>query len=81
MWREIAHGPALFFFTALVHLMLIGYVFWRIAQRLPAEPDQRVHFAEAAIVAQTVLPIEPAAVSAETAEQAKEEERDRKAAG
>jgi hypothetical protein len=38
-----------------------------------------VHFAEAAIVAQTVLPIEPAAVSAETAEQAKEEERDRKA--
>jgi MFS family permease len=77
-WREIAHGPALFFFTALVHLMLIGYVFWRISQRLPPEPDQRVHFAEAAIVAQTVLPIEPAAVSAETAEQAKEEERERK---
>jgi MFS family permease len=81
MWREIAHGPALFFFTALVHLTLIGYVFWRISRRLPPEPEQRVHFAEAAIVAQTVLPIEPAAVSAETAEQAKEEEPDRKAAG
>jgi MFS family permease len=80
MWREIAHGPALFFFTALVHLMLIGYVFWRISQRLPPEPEQRVHFAEAAIVAQTVLPIEPAAVSAETAEQAKEEERERQEA-
>ena len=37
----------------------------------PAEPDQRVHFAEAAIVAQTVLHIEPSAVSAETAQQAK----------
>ena len=80
MWGEIAHGPALFFFTALVHLMLIGYVFWRISQREPPEPDQRVHFAEAAIVAQTVLPIEPAAVSAETAEQAKEEERERQEA-
>jgi MFS family permease len=77
-WREIAHGPALFFFTALVHLMLIGYVFWRISQREPPEPEQRVPFAEAAIVAQTVLPIEPAAVSAETAEQAKKEERERK---
>ena len=80
MWREIAHGPALFFFTALVHLMLIGYVFWRISQRLPPEPEQRVHFAEAAIVAQTVLPLEPAAVSAETAEQAKEEDRERQEA-
>jgi hypothetical protein len=30
-----------------------------------------VHFTEAAIVAQTVPPIDPATVSAETAEQAK----------
>jgi MFS family permease len=74
LWREALSGPALFYFTATVHVMLVGYVMWRMSQRVPAEPDQRVHFAEAAIVAQTVLPIEPAAVSAETAAQAREEE-------
>ena len=58
-----------------MHVVLIGYVVWRMSRRVPAEPDQRVHFAEAAIVAQTVLSIEPSAVSAETARQAKEEEQ------
>ena len=71
LWREFVSGPSLFFFTASVHVVLIGYVVWRMTRRVPAEPDQRVHFAEAAIVAQTVLPIEPAAVSAETAQQAR----------
>jgi MFS family permease len=80
MWSELAHGPSLFYFTAVVHLALTGYVFWRISQRVRPEPEQRVPFAEAAIVAQTVLPIEPAAVSAETAAQAKEEERERQEA-
>ena len=75
LWREAMGGPSLFFFTAAVHIVLIAYVLWRMAQRVPPQPEQRVHFAEAAIVAQTVLPIEPAAVSVETAEQAKEEAR------
>jgi len=75
LWREVLNAPSLFFFTAAVHVVLIGYVVWRITQRVPADPDQRVHFAEAAIVAQTVLSIEPAAVSAETAKQAEEEEQ------
>src|SRR5262249_43373126 len=67
LWREAFSAPSLFYFTAAVHVMLIVYVIWRMSQRVPVEPEQRVHFAEAAIVAQTVLPIEPAAVSAETA--------------
>ena len=75
LWREVLNAPSLSFFTAAVHVVLIGYVVWRITQRVPADPDQRVHFAEAAIVAQTVLSIEPAAVSAETAKQAEEEEQ------
>jgi MFS family permease len=70
IWREILNAPSLFFFTACVHVLLIGYVIWRISQHERPEADQRVHFAEAAIVAQTVLPIEAAAVSAETAQQA-----------
>jgi MFS family permease len=74
LWREALDAPSLFFFTAAVHVILIGYVLWRMSQRVPPEPEQRVNFAEAAIVAQTVLPIEPAAVSAETAAQAREEE-------
>jgi MFS family permease len=73
VWRELMNAPSLFFFTASVHVGLIIYVGWRMSQRTPPEPDQRVHFAEAAIVAQTVLPIEPAAVSAETAAHAVEE--------
>lgn len=74
LWREALDAPSLFYFTASVHVMLIGYVMWRMSQRVPADPDQRVHFAEAAIVAQTVLSIEPAAMSAETAAHAREEE-------
>jgi MFS family permease len=77
MWREVAHAPSLFFFTALLHLVLVGYNAWRISQRVRPEAEQRVHFAEAAIVAQTVLPIEPAAVSAETAALAKEADEQR----
>lgn len=61
--REITNTPSLFYFTAAVHVMLIAYITWRMGQRQPAEPEQRVHFSEAAIVAQTVLPMEPAAVS------------------
>jgi hypothetical protein len=71
LWRWFMDGPSLFFFTASVHVVLIGYVAWRMTRRVPVDPDQRVHFAEAAILAQTVLPMEPAAVSAETAQQAK----------
>jgi len=63
--REVAGVPLLFFFTASVHVVLIGYVFWRMAQRLPPEPEHRITFTEAAIAAQTVLPIEPAAISGE----------------
>lgn len=68
LWRELLGSPSLFLFTACVHVALIGYVAWRMTQRAPQEPEHRVHFAEAAIVAQTVLPIEPSAVSAEAAE-------------
>jgi predicted MFS family arabinose efflux permease len=79
LWKEAVSGPALFFFTAAVHVLLAGYIVWRMLQRVPAQPEQRVNFAEAAIVAQTVLPIEPAAVSAETAERAKREHEEQAA--
>jgi MFS family permease len=61
--RELMNTPTLFFFTAVVHLMLIGYVVWRIQQRAPAPAESQVNFAESAIAAQTVIPIEPSAVS------------------
>jgi hypothetical protein len=73
MWREALSGPSLFYFTAAVHILLIAYVVWRMAQRMPVEPEHRVHFAEAAIVAQTVLPIEPDSVSAEAAQRPDEQ--------
>jgi MFS family permease len=79
LWKEAVSGPALFFFTAAVHVLLAGYIVWRMSRRVPAQPEQRVNFAEAAIVAQTVLPIEPAAVSAETAERAKREHEEQAA--
>jgi len=63
--REVAGAPALFFFTASVHIVLIGYVLWRMAQRMSPEPEHRIAFTEAAIAAQTVLPIEPAAIGGE----------------
>lgn len=63
--REVAGAPSLFFFTASVHIVLIGYVLWRISQRMAPEAEHRVTFSESAIAAQTVLSIEPATVSNE----------------
>lgn len=65
MWREVIDAPTLFYFTASVHILLIAYVVWRMAQRMPAGPEQRVTFAESAIAAQTVLPMEATATTAE----------------
>jgi hypothetical protein len=41
LWRELLNAPSLFFFTAVVHLVLVGYVVWRMSQRVRQEPDQR----------------------------------------
>ncbi len=78
--RELLNVPSLFLFTAAVHLLLVGYVVWRMSQHKRPDADQRVNFAEAAIVAQTVLPMETAAVSSERAEQARSEEAQRQGA-
>ncbi len=78
--RELLNAPSLFLFTAAVHLLLVGYVVWRMSQHKRPDADQRVNFAEAAIVAQTVLPMETAAVSSERAEQARSEEAQRQGA-
>lgn len=62
--------PTLFLFTAAVHLALAAYVGWRISQREPPPEEDRVNFSDAAIAAQTVLPID-ATEMGETAEPAK----------
>jgi len=64
VWRDVFSAPSLFYFTAAVHVVLASYVVWRMSRRQAPDADQRVQFTEAAIVAQTVLPIEPQAVSA-----------------
>lgn len=65
--RQLLTSPSLFFFTAAVHLVLIGYVVWRMSQRHPAPAESHVDFVESAIAAQTVIPLEPSAVGADQA--------------
>ncbi|MFA5901993.1 MAG: MFS transporter [Hyphomicrobium sp.] len=65
VWREVTDAPSLFFYTASVHVVLIAFVIWRMAQRDRPDPGQRVNFAESAIAAQTVLPMEATAIMTE----------------
>ncbi|HWK38618.1 MAG TPA: MFS transporter [Hyphomicrobium sp.] len=68
VWRDMFNAPSLFYFTAAVHVVLACYVVWRMSRRQAPEAEHRVHFSEAAIVAQTVFPIEPHSVSASAAD-------------
>jgi len=64
--REAMNGAAsLFLFTAGVHVVLIGYVLWRMTRRAP--PAGHVEFNEAAIAATTVAPYQPDPAEAEAA--------------
>lgn len=61
--RQVAEMPTLFFFTACVHTLLIGYVVWRMTRREAAQSD-RVVFSDAMIAAQTVTNFDPLSISA-----------------
>lgn len=62
--RLTSPAPTLFMFTAAVHLLLIGYVVWRMTRRPRAAPEDRVEFTDAAIAAQTVTSVESLGVAA-----------------
>lgn len=49
---------ALFIYTAFVHVLIGGFVVWRISRRAPVTTDEKGHFAETLVAAQTVAPIE-----------------------
>lgn len=57
--RDLTGAPTLFYFTAAVHAVLIGYVIWRITQRQAAPAEDRAVFSDIAIAAQTVMPFDP----------------------
>ena len=57
--KEALPWPTLFAYTAAVHILLVVYVLWRMTRRTRAAEDDRVTFKDSAIVATTVLPIEP----------------------
>jgi len=67
--RQVAGMPMLYVFTAAVHVLLIAFVVWRMAKRQPAEPAERVVYADAVIAAQTVTNFDPlSATASETAD-------------
>ena len=59
LWREVATGPTLFYFTAAVHGVFIAYVAWRMTRREAAPAADRAVFSDIAIAAQTVMPFDP----------------------
>ncbi len=67
--RQNVTGPALFYFTAFIHALLVCQIIWRMrTSERPADED-RVEFADASIAAQTHMPIDPQAGTAEAASQ------------
>jgi len=59
VWQETSSYQTLFFFTAIVHAILIVYVIWRMSQREAAPAEDRAVFSDIAIAAQTVMPFDP----------------------
>lgn len=59
LWQELSAHQTLFFFTAIVHALLIAYVVWRMSQREAAPVEDRAVFSDVAIAAQTVMPFDP----------------------
>jgi MFS family permease len=57
--QELSEAQTLFYFTAGVHAVLIGYVIWRMTRREAAPADDRAVFYDVAIAAQTVMPFDP----------------------
>lgn len=68
--RSYIDMPALYFFTAAVHLVLIGYVAWRMTRRDPVPEAERVVFNDAAIAVQTVTNFDPLSTAGAEAEEA-----------
>jgi MFS family permease len=52
-------APGLFGFTALVHLGLAGFVFYRMRRKARMPEDDREPFADSLLIAQTVAAIDP----------------------
>lgn len=69
--RHYMQAPSLYVFTAGAHVLLIGYVIWRMTQRQPVAAPDRVEYSEAVIAAQTVTHFDPLSVQAEGADSAK----------
>lgn len=63
---SIFEAPLLFAYTAGVHVLLIGFVLWRIRKRVQPDEADRVSFKGAAVAAQTVAPIGPESVNSES---------------
>lgn len=59
LWQEVSSYQTLFFFTAIVHTLLIAYVVWRMSQREAAPVEDRAVFSDIALAAQTVMPFDP----------------------
>lgn len=55
---NLTEGSMLFYYTAAVHILLIGFVTWRMRRRAKASDAERIRFAESVIAAQTISQLE-----------------------
>ncbi|MCF8476629.1 MAG: MFS transporter [Pseudolabrys sp.] len=56
--ENLTAGQALFGYTALVHILIGGFVVWRITRRAAVAEDDKGEFTDALVAAQTFAPIE-----------------------
>ncbi|MBI1205262.1 MAG: MFS transporter [Rhodopseudomonas sp.] len=55
---SLTSGQALFMYTAVVHVVVGGFVVWRITRRAPVAVDDKGDFTATLVATQTVAPIE-----------------------
>ncbi len=55
---SLAGRQTLFGYTALVHVLIAGFVVWRITRRAPVATDEKGDFTDTLVAAQTFAPIE-----------------------
>ncbi len=55
---SLTKGQALFAYTAVIHVLIGGFVVWRITRRAPVTADDKGEFTDTLVSAQTFAPIE-----------------------
>lgn len=74
--ETLVEGSALFLYTALIHVLLIAFVLWRLRRRSRVAEEERIRFNESIISAQTVSQIQTESAEAPPTQAEQQEQQE-----